>query len=74
MLGLTPPNLRGTLGSNALHAAPANCTGDDCFGGNVTQIQGFGVELLTVFLLVLVVLAVTDERRDNQVRLEKTID
>ena len=61
--GLTPTELQKTLGSNALHNS--TCTGDDC--NKVTQLQGFGVELLTVFLLVLVVLAATDDKRESKV-------
>ncbi len=73
LLLLTPHHLRKTLGSNALHTDGANCTDGECAdnGYNVSQLQGFGVELMTVLLLVLVVLAVTDERRKNSVRYEK---
>ena len=60
LYGLTPPGLRGTLGSNALFCQPYD-------GGCVTQLQGIGVELLTVFMLVIVVLAITDCKRESKV-------
>ena len=65
---LTPPYLRSSLGSNALHKENSTCYGTalDC-PYNVTQLQGFGIELMTVFLLVLVVLAITDEKRESKV-------
>jgi len=59
LYGLTPPGLRGTLGSNALFCQPYD-------GGCVTQLQGIGVELLTVFMLVIVVLAITDCKRESK--------
>ena len=37
----------------------------------MTDMQGIGVELLTVFLLVFVVLAVTDEKRESKVIKDK---
>ena len=52
--GLTPSGLRGTLGSNALNPY-------------VSEGQGIGVELVTVFMLVFVVLAITDEKREGKV-------
>ena len=71
LYGLTPPEKRGSLGSNALYVAPG-CIGSadadhpytEC---SVTQLQGIGVELLTVFMLVFVVLAITDEKRESKV-------
>ena len=69
---MTPPYLRSSLGSNALHKENATCYGTalDC-PYNVTQLQGFGIELMTVFLLVLVVLAITDEKRESKVSISR---
>ena len=33
----------------------------------MTEGQGIGVELVTVFMLVIVVLAITDEKRESKV-------
>ena len=39
-----------------------------CFAGAVTPGQGFGIELVTTFVLVTTVLAITDDRRGDLVR------
>lgn len=54
---LTPPlqTQRSGLGANALWT---KCVDSDC--ENITSAQGFGIELITTFVLVLVVLAVSD--------------
>ena len=67
LYGLTPPKLRSTLGSNALFCPSLLGPSSGC----VTQLQGIGVELLTVFLLVFVVLAITDEKRESKVSISR---
>lgn len=52
LLGLTPENQQGMLGVNKLR-------------GNVTDAQGFGVELMITFVVVLTVLASLDEKRTD---------
>lgn len=52
LLGLTPESQQGMLGVNRLR-------------GSVTDAQGFGVELLITFVVVLTVLASLDEKRTD---------
>lgn len=52
LLGLTPENQQAMLGVNRLR-------------GSVTDAQGFGVELMITFIVVLTVLASLDEKRTD---------